>query len=93
MFDKLKTKWNVNGMQLLLIFCTFALGGTICGRGAKKIMELFPLEKGWLWVVIYLILVTLLWPLAVMLVSIPLGQFRFFKNYVSKIIRRISGRH
>jgi hypothetical protein len=92
MFDKLKTKWNVNGTQLLLIFCTFALGGTICGRGAKKILELLPLEKGVLWVVVYLLLVTLLWPLAVILVSIPLGQFSFFKNYVSKIIRRMSGR-
>jgi hypothetical protein len=34
---------------------------------------------------------TILWPMAVIVVSIPLGQFAFFKNYLKKVWARISG--
>jgi hypothetical protein len=29
----------------------------------------------------------------VVAISIPLGQFRFFRNYIFKIFRRISNKH
>ena len=35
---------------------------------------------------------TLLWPLCVLMVSIPLGQFTFFKKYLLKILGRFSGK-
>jgi formyltetrahydrofolate-dependent phosphoribosylglycinamide formyltransferase len=92
MFQKLQQKWHVNGWNLLLILCTFALGGSLCGYAGRKILLFTGLEKGVLWVVAYIVLVTLLWPMCVLLISIPLGQFRFFKGYIAKIAAKMSGR-
>ncbi len=90
MFNKLKEKWKVNGLNLLLILTTFALGGSLCGYAGRKLLLLTGLEKGVAWLVAYILLVTLLWPLCVLLISIPLGQFKFFKSYISKIAARMS---
>jgi hypothetical protein len=92
MFEKLQKKWKVNGLNLFLILTTFAVGGSLCGRVGKKLLDLLAVEKGFLWVVLYIVLVTILWPLAVILVSIPLGQFSFFKNYLQKVFARLTGR-
>ncbi len=92
MFQKLKEKWKVNGLNLLLIITTFALGGSLCGYAGRKILLLTGLGKGVVWLIAYILLVTLLWPLCVILISIPLGQFKFFKSYISKIARKMSGR-
>jgi formyltetrahydrofolate-dependent phosphoribosylglycinamide formyltransferase len=85
MFEKLRKKWKVTGTQLMLILFTFAVGGSITGYAAKKIMNLLTIQQDWLWAIIYIILLTLLWPLAVILVSIPFGQFPFFIKYIRKI--------
>lgn len=92
MFDKLKQKWKVNGLNLALIITTFALGGSLCGYAGRKLLLLTNLEKGAVWLFLYIILVTLLWPLCVLLISIPLGQFAFFKKYIIKIGRKMSGK-
>ncbi len=91
MFNKLQQKWKVNGVELILIFCTFALGGSLCGYAGRRLLVLTGLEKGALWIILYMLLITLLWPLCVLLISIPLGQFGFFKKYVSKIGNRMLG--
>lgn len=85
MFEKLKQKWKVRGGQLVLILLTFALGGSLTGWAGKKIMNQLPIADDWLWAILYILLVTLLWPLAVLLMSIPLGQFDFFVKYIRKI--------
>ena len=90
MFEKLKQHWKVNGLSLILIITTFALGGSLCGYAGRKLMALTAIDKGALWVVLYILLVTFLWPLSVLLVSIPLGQFNFFKKYIGKILGRFS---
>jgi hypothetical protein len=36
MFEKLRQKWKVNVLQLVLILCTFAIGGSLTGYAAKK---------------------------------------------------------
>lgn len=92
MFNKLKSKWNVSSTQLFLIICTFALGGSLCGRAGKLILDAAGMPKGALWVGSYILLISLLWPLSVLLVSIPLGQFRFFRNYVYKVGKRLKGK-
>jgi formyltetrahydrofolate-dependent phosphoribosylglycinamide formyltransferase len=92
MFEKLKQRWKVNGLNLVLIITTFAIGGSFCGYTGRKLLALTPLDKGALWIVIYIILITILWPLAVLLVSIPLGQFGFFKRYISKIFKRFGSK-
>ena len=89
MFDRLQKKWKVNGLQLTLVLCTFALGGSLTGYAGRRLMTVFAIEQSWLWVVVYILLITLLWPMAVLLVSIPFGQFRFFINYLRKIGRRV----
>src|SRR5688572_24766021 len=89
MFERLQKKWKVNGLQLLLILCTFAIGGSLTGYVGRKLMNFFSIDQGWLWVVVYILLITLLWPMAVLLVSIPFGQFRFFTGYLKKMGRRM----
>lgn len=89
MFDRLQQKWKVNGLQLALILCTFAIGGSLTGYAGRRLMPLLGIEQDWLWIIVYIILVTLLWPLAVLLVSIPFGQFRFFVKYLEKIGKRM----
>lgn len=85
MFKKLKEKWKVGALQLTLILCTFAVGGSSTGWAAKKIMNGIQLDQDWLWATLYILLVTLLWPIMVLLISIPFGQFRFFKSYIRKL--------
>lgn len=92
MLEKLKQHWKVNGVNLALIILTFALGGSLCGYAGRKILELITIEKGIFWVIAYIILITLLWPICVLLISIPLGQFAFFKKYLVKVWHTISGK-
>lgn len=89
MFENLKKKWKVSGVQLVLILCTFAIGGSLCGYAGRKIMVLLPLDKGVLWYVLYILLITILWPIAVLLVSVFFGQFAFFKNYLKRVGKRL----
>ena len=86
MLKKLQERWKVNLVNLILIILTFALGGSLCGWAGRKILLFTNLEKGVVWILLYIILVTLLWPLCVLLISIPFGQFGFFKKYISKIL-------
>ena len=92
MFTKLKARWKVNGLNLLLIIATFALGGSLCGYAGRKILLMTNLDKGFAWFFLYIILVTLLWPVCVLLISIPMWQFPFFKQYILKIWKKMSGR-
>ena len=85
MFENLKKKWKVTGLQLALIITTFAVGGSLTGYAAKKIMNLLSVQQDWLWAIVYILLIIILWPLAVLIVSIPLGQFSFFIKYIRKI--------
>lgn len=89
MFERLQKKWKVNGFQLTLILGTFAIGGSLTGYAGRKLLNLISIDQKWLWIVIYILLVTILWPLTVLIVSIPFGQFRFFIKYIRKIGRRI----
>ena len=89
MLKKLQDKWGVGVFQFILILCTFAIGGSLSGYGAKKVMSFLGMEKSVIWWVIYIVVVTILWPLCVISVSVFFGQFSFFKNYLRKIARRM----
>lgn len=93
MFKKLKQHWKVNELNLLLILSTFALGGTLCGYAGRKILMMIHLDKGLSWILLYLLLIILLWPLCVIIISIPFGQFLFFKKYIIRIWNKLSGKH
>ncbi|HEX7844655.1 MAG TPA: DUF6787 family protein, partial [Chitinophagaceae bacterium] len=85
MFEGLQKKWKVGGLQLFLILCTFAIGGSATGFVGKKIMNALAIQQDWLWAIVYILLVTLIWPLMVLIISIPFGQFRFFTAYIKKL--------
>lgn len=90
---RLQHKWQVkNVLQVILILCTFALGGSLCGFLGRRIMPLVGVDHKVLKVVVYILLVTVLWPACVLLISIPFGQFRFFVHYLRKLGSRIAGR-
>lgn len=89
MFERLQKKWKVGGLQLGLIISTFAIGGSVTGYAGKKIMNALAVQQDWLWTVIYILLITIIWPLVVLIVSIPFGQFAFFIKYIRKIGSRI----
>lgn len=92
MFKKLQQRWKVTPLNLVLVLATFAIGGSLCGFISRKLIGFLGLEKGILWVIVYIVLLTITWPGAVMLVSIPLGQFNFFRKYILRIFSRMAGR-
>lgn len=89
MFEKLKDKWQVGWLQFSLIFITFALGGSLCARVGNILLTYFLPEESILYWILYIPLVTVLWPLSVLLISLPLGQFQFFIRYIKKIALRM----
>ena len=89
MFERLQKKWKVSGTQLALVLCVFALGGSATGWMGKIIMTWLSVDRGWLWTLLYIIVVTLLWPFMVLIVSIPFGQYPFFVNYLKRIGSRM----
>jgi len=89
MFEGLQQKWKVSPGRLFLILLTFAFGGSLAGFMAKKVMALLAMELGLLWTLIYILIVTLLWPISVILVSIFTGQFLFFKGYLRRMAMRM----
>lgn len=85
MLHRLKNKWKVSWFQFTLIFTTFALGGSLCGYLGRLLLSYINLDKNLLYFVLYVIVVTLLWPFCVLAISIPFGQFSFFKRYLGRI--------
>ncbi len=90
MFERLQKKWKVSGLQLLLILCTFAIGGSLCGYCTRLLIEPFHIENKLLYGTLYFVFLTLLWPLCVLMVSIPFGQLSFFRDYLRKIASRLA---
>lgn len=90
--QRLQSKWGVGAFQFWLIILTFAFGGSLSGWLNKKILNLVFLEKNWAFWVIYPILLTILWPISVILVSFVTGQFRFFSGYLGRILERFTGK-
>jgi len=90
MLKKLQERWKVNALNLVLVIFTFALGGSLCGVAGRRILNFTGMEKGVLWILLYISLITLLWPICVLVISIPLGQYRFFRNYLHKIWNRMA---
>jgi len=92
MFKKLQQKWGVSGWGMALIIATFALGGSACARVSGFLLQNTGLEKGLLWWICYVLLLTLTWPICVIIISIPLGQYRFFSSYLRRVWTKISGK-
>lgn len=89
MFRKLQQRWGLGTGRIILVLITFATGGSLCGYAARKLMLLMDVPKGVGWWALYLLLVTVLWPFAILLISMPLGQFSFFKGYLIRMAKRM----
>ncbi len=89
MLHGLRKKWNVNKAQFVRIIITFAVGGSSCGILGKKLMLQLPSMHPLLYAFSYLVVVTVLWPLCVLVVSWCTGEFLFFKHYIGSILRRL----
>jgi hypothetical protein len=89
MFNQLQKKWKVNEWQVFIILIIFALGGSVTGFVGRKLMDVFEIEISILFTIVYLLIITIIWPVAVLIVSIPFGQFSFFRKYVLKIGKRL----
>ena len=89
MFNRLQEKWQVSGWRLLVILMVFAIGGSLTGYVGKELMSWLGIQKSIVYIIIYVIVVTIIWPIMVTLVSIPFGQFFFFKKYIAKLRRRV----
>ena len=92
MFSGLKKRWKVNVWQLLLILITFAAAGSATGFVGKFLMDLLDIQILWLYILIYVVLISLVWPMMVITCSIVFGQFHFFKGYLKRMGKRIFGR-
>jgi formyltetrahydrofolate-dependent phosphoribosylglycinamide formyltransferase len=88
MFKRLQQKWKLSGWQLFWVLCTFALGGSLCGFIGRTVITPLAIENGFLYGTVYFIILTITWPLCVLAVSIPFGQFNFFRSYLRKIASR-----
>ncbi len=93
MLKKLQQKWKVTNLDLLCILVTFAVGGSLCGFAGRKIMGFTSIEKGFAWLLVYVLVITIIWPVCVLFVSIFTGQFTFFKKYLTKVALRFSGKN
>lgn len=89
MFEKLKSKWKVGPLQLLWILLTFAIGGSLTGVIGRKLMTFLSIDQPFLWTLLYIIIITICWPLMVLLVSLPFGQFAFFRTYLRRMGNRM----
>ena len=89
MLERLQKKWKVSALRVVLIILTFAIGGSLTGYVGKRLMNMLDIDQKWLWVIIYILIVTILWPVAVLLVSVFFGQFRFFTGYLKKVGTRM----
>lgn len=89
MLKRLQDKWKVGGIQLVLILCVFTIGGSTSGYLGRTLLTAIPLPKGVIWWLAYFILVTCLWPICVLVISIPFGQFKFFKAYLKQLGNKI----
>lgn len=90
MFQQLKQKWKVNGTQLLLILCVFAITGTTTAWLTRQITYWLnlPSNSAWYWILKILMLV-FGYQFIILLVSIPFGQFNFFWKFEKKLLRRM----
>ena len=89
MLEGLKKRWQASGLRLVFILATFALGGSLTGFVGKKLMNGLDVTQPVLYVIIYILIMTIVWPLMVLLVSIPMGQFGFFRKYVARLGNRL----
>ena len=90
MFQRLKQRWKVNGLQLFLILCVFAITGTTTAYLTREVTYWLNLDASspWFWILKVLMLI-FGYQVLILLFALPFGQFSFFWKYEKKIWRRM----
>jgi formyltetrahydrofolate hydrolase len=89
MLDRIRKKWDVNGWRFVLILITFAVGGSLSGYLGKRFMSFLEVEQPVTYLIIYILIVTCIWPFMVLAVSIPFGQLVFFRKYLNNLWKKL----
>lgn len=90
MFDKLKVKWRVSGVQFWLIMTTFAVTGSTTAWITRKITDWVGVEKYSLgWWVLKLSILLIGYQILILFFGFLFGQFRFFWSYEKKILQKL----
>ena len=79
-------------MKILIIF---AVTGSSTMFIKKIIIELFNINfdlNGWVWVILYIILITPVYFTLLLAIALIFGQFRFFLAFEKKIIQKLGSR-
>ncbi len=91
--DTLKEKWQLKSiLQVVIVLIIFTLGGSTCAYLARTILGSFNIENRAIYITIYIISATILWPICVLFYSILLGQYSFFSKYLKKLGKRMIGK-
>ena len=85
---RLMEKWQVSKGRLILILITFAMGGSLTGYLGRKVLNLLSIENTLLFILCYIIIMTLIWPFAVLTVSLLTGQASFFIKYLGRLMNK-----
>lgn len=89
MLNRLKKHWAVDNKQLFLIFCTFAITGTLTAWLTKKVAEwLFFDDYGFAWWISKIVVLIFGYQVIILIVGFSLGMFPFFWKYEKKILTR-----
>lgn len=90
MLNRLKKHWNVNGKDLFLILCTFAITGTFTAWLSKKVAEWLLLDKyGLAWWSSKILVLLFGYQIIILAVGFAFGMFPFFWKYEKKILSRL----
>lgn len=92
MLDRLKKKWKVTNLDLVLIFCVFGVTGSTTAIISRYITEWVGLTADsplWQRAALRGGMLIFGYQVIILIVSIPFGQFKFFWNYEKKILRKM----
>ncbi len=98
MFEKLKTKWNINSnFQLIIIFIVFTITGSLSLKITKPILSSIGVDSGYLktfflgYLLYALIRILILFPvyqILLVIIGTFFGQFDFFWNFTKNTFRK-----
>jgi formyltetrahydrofolate-dependent phosphoribosylglycinamide formyltransferase len=93
MFEKLKKRWHLNDRDLILVFLVFAITGSLTAFFTRQITTWLLLDRGsFIYYVCKLGVLLIAYPILLLLISLPFGQFRFFLDFERRAWAQISGR-
>lgn len=93
--ERLKQRWNLRSMtQFWLVMLVFACTGLSVLLIKKPLFALFGMNhlEGWLYSLIYLLLILPMYQILLLFFGFLFGQFRFFWEYERRMMRRIIGK-